>query len=196
VVGTRLLFLGFVAALAVQRLFELRLSRRNEQRMRQRGGREHAPETYRWIVTLHAAWFAAMVLEVFACRRTPALPLRSASGIIMAGGAREFRPRLAVTAFGVFAAGQALRLIAIRSLGWRWSTRIMTVPGAAPVQRGIYRYMRHPNYLGVELEILAVPLLHSAYCTSAVFGVANLLLLRDRIRREEQALHAYGRDNR
>ena len=185
-----MLFLGLVAVLGVQRLFELRLSRRNEQRMRQRGGREHAPETYRWIVTLHAAWFGAMLLEVFVCRRTPALPLRSASGIIMAGGAREFRPWLAVPAFGVFVAGQVLRLTAIRTLDWRWSTRIMIVPEEAPVQHGIYRYMRHPNYLGVELEILAVPLLHSAYCTSAVFGVANLLLLRDRIRREEQALYA------
>jgi methyltransferase len=176
---TRLLFGGFVAALGIQRLFELRLSRRNERLMRQRGGREHAPETYNWIVTLHAAWFASMLLEVFAGRRAP----------VLAGGAREFRPRLAVPAFVVFATGQALRLTAIRTLGWRWSTRIMTVPGALPVHRGIYRYLRHPNYLGVELEILAVPLLHSAYFTSAVFGVANALLLRDRIRREEQALH-------
>jgi methyltransferase len=175
----RLLFAGFVAALGLQRLFELRLSRRNEWRMRQRGGREHTPETYRWIVTLHAAWFAAMLLEVFA-------------------GKRKFRPRLAASAFGVFAAGQALRLTAIRTLGWRWSTRVMTVPGpeGAPVQHGIYRYIRHPNYLGVELEVLAVPLVHSAYLTSAVFGVANALLLRDRIRREEQALDTYGRDNR
>jgi methyltransferase len=169
VVGTRLLFLGFVAALGVQRLFELRLSQRNEQRMLQRGGREHTSGTYRWIVTLHAAWFAAMLLEVFV-------------------GRRKFHPRLAVPAFGVFAAGQALRLTAIRTLGWRWSTRVMTVPGASPVQHGIYRYIRHPNYLGVELEILAAPLLHSAYLTSAVFGVANALLLRDRIRREEQAM--------
>ena len=176
---TRRLFLGFVAALGLQRLFELRLSRHNEQWMHQRGGREHAPETYRWIVTLHAAWFAAMLLEVFAGRRT-------------------FYLRLALPAFGMFVAGQALRLTAIRTLGWRWSTRIMTVPGpeGAPVQHGIYRYMRHPNYLGVELEILAVPIMYSAYFTSAVFGVANALLLRDRIRREEQALYAYGRDNR
>lgn len=170
-VGTRLLFLGFVAALGVQRMFELRLSKRNERRMRQRGGREHTPETYRWIVTLHAAWFAAMLLEVFA-------------------GRRKFHPRLGALALSLFAAGQALRLTAIRTLGWRWSTRVMTVPGPAgePVHRGIYRYLRHPNYLGVELEILAVPLLHSAYLTSAMFGVANALLLRDRIRREEQAL--------
>ena len=170
-VGTRLLFLGFVAALGVQRLFELRLSRRNERRMRQCGGREHTPGTYRRIVTLHAAWFAAMLLEVFA-------------------GRRKFHPRLAVLALSLFAAGQALRLTAIRTLGWRWSTRVMTVPGpaGAPVQHGIYRYMRHPNYLGVELEILAAPLLHSAYLTSVVFGVANALLLRDRIRREERVL--------
>jgi methyltransferase len=178
-VVTRILFLVFVAALGVQRLFELRLSRRNERRMLQRGGREHTPETYRWIVTLHAAWFAAMLLEVFAARR-------------------KFRPRLAVLALSLFAAGQALRLTAIRTLGWRWSTRVMTVPGpgGAPVQHGIYRYIRHPNYLGVELEILAAPLVHSAYLTSAVFGFANLLLLRDRIRREEEALDAYGREYR
>ena len=173
-VGTRLLFLSFVAALGVQRLLELRLSRRNERMMRQRGGREHTSKTYHWIVTLHAAWFAAMLLEVFA-------------------GRRKFHPWVAVPAFGVFAAGQALRLTAIRTLGWRWSTRVMTVPGASPMRRGIYQYMRHPNYLGVELEILAAPLLHSAYLTSAVFGVANALLLRARIRREEQALEE---DNR
>jgi methyltransferase len=178
-VVTRLLFAGFVAALGLQRFFELRLSRRNERRMRQHGGREHAPETYRWIVALHAAWFAAMLLEVFA-------------------GRRKFRPRVAALALSLFAAGQVLRLTAIRTLGWRWSTRIMTVPGpeGARVQHGIYRYIHHPNYLGVELEILAVPLLHSASLTSTVFGAANALLLRDRIRREEQALDTYGRDNR
>jgi methyltransferase len=64
----------------------------------------------------------------------------------------------------------------------------MTVPGEARVQHGIYRYLRHPNYLGVQLEILAAPLMYSAYLTSIVFGIANALLLRDRIRREERAL--------
>ena len=171
---TRLLFLGFVAALGMQRLFELRLSRRNEQWMRRRGGREHAPGTYRQIVVLHAAWFAAMLLEVFA-------------------GRRKFHLQVAVLALSLFGAGQALRLTAIRTLGWRWSTRILTVPGEAQVQHGIYRYIRHPNYLGVELEILAAPLVHSAYLTSAVFGAANLLLLRARIRREEQALEEEDR---
>jgi methyltransferase len=111
-------------------------------------------------------------------------------------GRRKFRPRLAALALGLVAAGQALRLTAIRTLGPRWSTRVMTVPGASPVQDGIYRYIHHPNYLGVELEIMAVPLVHAAYLTSAAFGVANALLLRDRIRREEQALDASGREDR
>ena len=139
--------------------------------MRERGGHEHAPETYPWIMGLHAAWFAAMLLEVFV-------------------GRRSFRPQLATPALALFAAGQALRLTAIRTLGWRWSTRVMTVPGpdGVPVQHGIYRYIRHPNYLGVQLEILCAPLVHSACLTSAVFGVANALLLHDRLRREEQAL--------
>ena len=168
---TRWLFAGFIAALGLQRLFELRLSRRNERRMLLNGGRQHAPETYRWIVTLHAAWFAATLLEVFA-------------------GKRKFHPLLAGLALSVFITGQALRLTAIRTLGWRWSTRVMTVPGpaGAPVRHGIYRYLRHPNYLGVELELVSAPLLHSAYLTSIVFGIANALLLRDRIRREERAL--------
>ena len=166
-----MLFAGFVAGLGLQRGFELRLSRRNQQRILQRGGSEHTPETYPWIVALHAAWFVAMLLEVFA-------------------GKRKFRPRLAVLAFSLFATGQALRLTAMRTLGWRWSTRVMTVSGQAPVRHGIYRYLRHPNYLGVELEIVSAPLIHSAYLTSAVFGIVNALLLRDRIRREEQALDA------
>ena len=166
---SRLWFACFVAALAVQRLFELRLSKRNERLILQRGGREHTPETYPWIVTLHTAWFASMLLEVFL-------------------GKRAFRPRLAALALSLFTIGQALRLLAIRTLGWRWSTRVMTVPGAPPVRHGIYRSVRHPNYLGVEFEILAAPLVHSAWLTSAAFGTANLLLLRDRIRREERAL--------
>jgi methyltransferase len=195
-VVTRLVFLGFVAALGLQRIFELRLSSQNEQKMRQRGGREHAPETYRWIVALHAAWFAAMLGEVFVGKLTPTLHPSLTGRCRGAGGAREFHPRLAALAFILFAAGQGLRLIAIRTLGWRWSTRVMTVPGpeGAPVRHGIYRYLRHPNYLGVQLEIIAVPLLHSAYLTSAVFGIVNALLLRDRIRREEKALDTYGRE--
>jgi methyltransferase len=68
----------------------------------------------------------------------------------------------------------------------------MILPGAQPINHGIYRFIRHPNYLGVILEIGAVPLLHSAYLTAIVFSIANALLLAWRIRTEETALKAHN----
>ncbi len=95
---------------------------------------------------------------------------------------------LSLLALVTLIAGQGLRYAALLSLGWRWTVRVMTIPGLPPVRNGIYRYLRHPNYLGVVLEILAVPLLHSAYVTAIVFSLANMLLLTARIRTEDRAL--------
>ena len=157
--------------LAGQRLLELRLSKQNEKRMMQQGGREHAAGHFRFMKVLHTGWFVAMVAEAGWLRR-------------------PFRPALAAVAGLVAVLGQFLRYAAIRTLGRRWTVRIVTVPGQPPVRHGIYRYLRHPNYLGVVLEIAAVPLLHTAYLTSLVFSLANALLLRTRIRAEEEALAA------
>jgi methyltransferase len=162
-------YLIVVLALAAQRLLELRLSRRNEALIRAAGGREHAPHQVTWMKVIHTSWFAAMLVEVFA-------------------GRRPFHPWLAGPAALLFLAGQALRYAAIRTLGWRWTIRVMTVPGAPPVTSGLYRAIRHPNYVGVALEVAAVPLLHSAYLTAAVYTLANALLLAARIRAEERAL--------
>jgi methyltransferase len=68
----------------------------------------------------------------------------------------------------------------------------MPVPGLPPVTTGIYRFARHPNYVGVALEIVGLPLVHTAYVTAIVFSIANALLLRLRIREEEAALAAQG----
>jgi methyltransferase len=87
------------------------------------------------------------------------------------------------------AAGQVLRYLAIRALAERWSTRIYVVPDAPLIQHGIYRFLRHPNYWGVILEIACVPLIHAAYGTSILWSLANLVLLRHRIRLEELALN-------
>lgn len=168
---TRTLFFALLALLAGQRLLELRLSKRNEKRLLQQGGREHAAEHFGVMKALHTSWFVAMIVEVAWLRR-------------------PFRPALAAVAGLAALLGQTLRYAAIRTLGRRWTVRIVTVPDQAPVRRGIYRYLRHPNYLGVALEIAAVPLLHTAYLTSLAFSVANALLLRTRIRAEEAALEA------
>lgn len=163
------LFLFLVILLGIQRLAELRRSSRNERRILDLGGSEHAPHQFRVMRLLHITWFLAMVAEVF-------------------GLQRPFHPALALGASFVFLAGQALRYAAIHTLGERWTVRVMTLPGAKPVNGGIYRYIRHPNYLGVIFEIGAVPLLHSAYLTSIFFSIANALLLVWRIHTEEAAL--------
>ena len=166
---TRWTFLLLLVALGVQRLMELRLSARHERRILELGGREHAPGQFRVMRLLHIAWFLAIIAEVF-------------------GLQRPFVPALALMSSLVFLAGQALRYGAIRTLGERWTVRVMTLPGTKPISGGIYRYIRHPNYLGVILEIGAVPLLHGAYLTAISFSIANALLLAWRIQTEEAAL--------
>jgi methyltransferase len=88
----------------------------------------------------------------------------------------------------LFGLGQFLRLWAIRTLGRFWTVRVWVVPGTTPVRRGPYRYLRHPNYLGVALELLAAPLLFGAWRTAVLATLANLLVLAIRIRVEERAL--------
>jgi methyltransferase len=166
---TRAVFTVFVAVVAAQRVLELKRSARNESEIRARGGREHAPWQMPWMRALHGSWLAATVLEVWLVPRA-------------------FDPRLAAPAFALFATGQALRFAAIHTLGWRWTVRVMTVPGLAPVRSGIYRLVNHPNYVGVVLEIAALPLIHSAYATSLVFSALNGALLRWRVRAENAAL--------
>lgn len=170
---TQILFVGIVLALAAQRLFELRLSRRNEARILAQGGCEHAPEHFAVMKILHTTWFLAMIVEAVWLDR-PFVPLLSLGALI------------------VLTIGQSLRYAAMRALGWRWTVRIMTLPDMPPITRGIYRYLRHPNYLGVILEMASVPLLHTAVLTALFFSLANARLLTIRIRAEEKALSAHN----
>lgn len=167
---TRKIFVVVVALLALQRLLELRLSRRNEKRIAAQGGQEFFPAQIQVMKVLHTAWFGSMLYEVIMLKR-PFLPLLSSLSTV------------------VLAAGQVLRYTAIRTLGERWTVNVMCIPGAALVQKGIYRWIRHPNYLGVALEIAAVPLLHGAYLTAAIFSTLNALVLSWRIRSEEKVLN-------
>jgi methyltransferase len=168
---TELAFTVLVAAVAVQRLYELRLSRRNQAGLEARGGREHAPRQLRWMTLVHSGWLVAMLVEVWVF-------------------GRGFTWALAGPALVLFAAGQTLRYLAISALGRRWTVSIVTVPGERVVTRGVYRYLRHPNYLGVVLEIAALPLIHGAWVTALLFSAANAGVLAMRIRAEEQALAA------
>jgi methyltransferase len=170
---TRVLYAGLVAVVAVQRLAELRLSARHRRLLLARGGVEHGAGHYPWMVLLHAAFLPACVLEVWLLGR-PLLPW------------------LAVTCGGALAVALALRLWAIAALGERWSTRVIVVSGAPLVSAGPYRFLRHPNYLAVVLEIAALPLLHTAWLTALLFSAANAVLLAVRVRVEENALAGAG----
>jgi methyltransferase len=151
---------------SIQRLLELRLSRRNERRLRARGAVECGRGHYPFMVALHALWLLSTAVEG---SRSP--------------GARPGRNALAA-----FLLAQPLRYWAIASLGDHWSTRILVVPGEKPVRRGPYRYINHPNYLVVVVEILALPLIFGARFTALVFSILNAVLLVVRIREEERAL--------
>jgi methyltransferase len=162
-------YLGFLALLGLERVLELRISERNARWALRRGGVELGREHFTPMALLHGAFLIGCAAEV-----------------VLAG--RPFLPALGLAMLVAALAAQALRYWAIASLGRHWNVRVIVVPGADVVTRGPYRYLRHPNYLAVVVEGLAVPLIHGAWLTAAAFTVLNAVLLSVRIRCEEQAL--------
>jgi methyltransferase len=166
---TRVLYTLLVALVAAGRLVELRIAGRNLRRLLARGGVEAAPGHYRWMVLQHAAFLICCPLEVWLL-------------------GRPFLPWLGVPMLVLVGLAMALRYWVISTLDGRWTTRIVVLPGSSPVTGGPYRFLRHPNYLAVIAEIFALPLVHTAWLTAIVFSALNALLLRVRIRAEEEAL--------
>jgi len=166
---SRVAFTVLVALVAVQRLAELARSRRNEAALRAQGAIEHAPWQVPMLACLHGAWLVSILAEVWLLRP-------------------PFRPVLAAFALVGLIVGQGLRLAAIRTLGDRWTVRVMTLPATPRVTRGLYSWLRHPNYAGVVLEIASLPLIHGAVVTAVVFSLLNAVALVLRIGVESRAL--------
>jgi methyltransferase len=101
---------------------------------------------------------------------------------------RPFLPWLGWPMLAVVVATMALRYWVIATLGERWTTRVLVLPAVPLVARGPYRFLRHPNYLAVAVEVVALPLVHTAWLTALVCGVANGAILAWRIRIEDAAL--------
>ena len=164
------LFHLVVAATVLERIAELVVSARNARWAFARGGVERGRGHFPPMVALHSGLIVSSVAEVH-----------------LAG--RQFIPALGWTALAVVLAAQGLRWWCIATLGRQWNTRVIVVPGLALVRSGPYRWLRHPNYLAVVLEGLALPLVHSAWITALGFTVLNAaLLLGARIPTEERAL--------
>jgi methyltransferase len=168
-VVTQTAYTLFIAALGLERCFELWLSRRNALWAKRDGAVEYGSEHFVWMKLLHGAFFFGCVAEVWLL-------------------SRPFVPWLGVTCLVLAALSQALRYWTIATLGRRWNVQVLVLPGVPAVTSGPFRYLRHPNYLAVVVEGLAVPLMHGAIFTAVAFTILNAALLRVRIRCEERAL--------
>ncbi|MEO7504323.1 MAG: isoprenylcysteine carboxylmethyltransferase family protein [Sphingomicrobium sp.] len=155
--------IAILAFVTLQRVAELPIARANTKRLLAAGGHEVAPLHYPLIVGLHAAWLGALWWLA------PGRPINLAMLIL----------------FAVLEAG---RVWVLRTLGDRWTTRIIVLPGEALVARGPYRFVDHPNYLVVIGEIAVLPLVFGLWRVAVIFTLLNLAIIAVRIRAENQAL--------
>lgn len=163
------IFLWMIFAFLIfQRLGELALANRNRKWMLERGAKEWGERHYFLFIILHSLFFLSVIVEYI---WTPYL----------------FTPFF-YFAFGAFILLQILRVWCISTLGKRWNTRILVIPEEEPFRKGIYKYIRHPNYVIVFFELLVIPFLFHAYLTALVFPFLHLLVLAVRIPAEERAL--------
>ncbi|MFB6657025.1 isoprenylcysteine carboxyl methyltransferase family protein [Streptomyces microflavus] len=162
-------YTALVLAVAVERLAELVVARRNTRWSLARGGTEAGSAHYPAMVVLHTALLAGCLAEVHLADR-------------------PFLPAVGWTMVAVVVAAQLLRWWCITTLGPRWNTRVIVVPGLPLVSGGPYRRLRHPNYVAVAAEGIALPLVHGAWVTALVFTLLNGVLMAVRIRCEDEAL--------
>lgn len=164
-------FTVLVAAVAAERLVELAVSARHLRWARERGGVEHGAGHYPFMAAVHTLLLVSCVVEVHLADR-------------------PFVPWLGWPMLVVVALTQALRWWCVRTLGPQWNTRIVVVPGLPLVDRGPYRWLRHPNYVAVVVEVAALPLVHTAWVTAVVFSALDAVVLSVRIPAEQRALTA------
>jgi methyltransferase len=164
-------YLVLILLTGVERIVELVISRRNAAIAFGKGGIEYGFRHFPFMVALHTGLLIACVAEVFLFNR-------------------EFIPLLGWPMLALAVLAQAGRYWCIASLGEQWNTRVIVVPGAGRVAaKGPYRWLRHPNYVIVAIEGIALPLVYDAWVTAIVFTVLNaILLLRFRIPIENGAL--------
>ena len=166
---TPMFYYGFIAAIGAERLVELVVSRRNARWSFAQGGREFGRGHYPVMVGMHTLLLVSCIVEV-------------------ATTDRPFLPWLGWPMVGVVAASTALRWWCVSTLGKHWNPRLIVIKGAPLVSNGPYRWLHHPNYTAVVVEVAALPLVHSAWMTAIVFSIANALVLTVRIRAENVAL--------
>ncbi|MCP2257328.1 alkylresorcinol O-methyltransferase [Streptoalloteichus tenebrarius] len=170
--ASTLVYLGLVLLVTAERWDELKRSRRQLDWARSRGGVEFGVRHYPAVLLLHGGLLVGCLVEPWAAQR-------------------PFLPALAWPMAALTVAAQALRRWCITALGPRWTARIVVLPGVPLVTSGPYRWFRHPHYLAVLVEGVALPMTHSAWLTASLFSALYLLTLAVRIRTEQEA-HAWA----
>lgn len=164
-------FMALLLTVALLRLVELRISKRHQDEMIARGAAKIDEPRFRWMVLLHTAVLLGAALEVVFLKR-PLIPW------------------LAAPMFAIFLAANAVRWWVIRTLGQHWNVQVMDSTGLGVVTTGPFRYVRHPNYAAVFAEMLALPLIHTAWITAALGALAHIAVLGQRLSTEERVLFA------
>jgi methyltransferase len=164
-------YLALLALVGLERLVELRISRRNQRNLEKLGVRKVTEPHFRWLVFMHGGILAFAAAEVLLLHR----PLI---------------PALAIAMATLFVFSNVLRWWVIRTLAGLWNVEIMASSRLGIVTSGPYRWVRHPNYVGVVMEVFALPMIHTAWITALAGTLAYLEILRRRIRSEEGVLMA------
>ncbi|MBM7654862.1 isoprenylcysteine carboxyl methyltransferase family protein [Neobacillus cucumis] len=168
-------FILLIIIIVSQRIFELYIAKRNEKWIKQQGAVEFGQKHYKFMVLLHLSFFISLITENFLFER----------------GISVFWPVL----LSIFCVSQAIRIWAMTSLGKHWNTKILVLANERIVNKGPYRFLKHPNYLVVALEIFTVPMLFNCFYTAILFSLLNILMLMIRIPMEEKALKTLTRYN-
>lgn len=164
-----ILYLLLLVVVALLRIFELRISRRHQQQMVAGGASKVNEPRFFWMVALHTAVLIGAAVEVVFLHR-------------------PFYPILATICFIIFLAANAVRWWVIRTLGEHWNVQVMNSTSLGVITTGPFKYVRHPNYAAVFVEMLVLPLIHTAWITAIAGSLAHILVLSQRLATEERVL--------
>lgn len=164
-------YLGLLVAVALLRMFELRISRRNRQQMLAQGAVKVDKPLFRWVVLVHTAVLIGAALEVVFLRR-------------------PFLPLLAGVMSALFIGSNLVRLWVVISMGQHWNVQVMNSTSLGIVTSGPFRFVRHPNYAAVFVEMFSLPLIHTAWLTALLGCIGYAVAIAQRISVEESVLLA------
>ena len=167
-------YLGLLVVVALLRFYELLISRSHQREMLANGASRVVDPIFRPMVILHTAVLLGCAIEVVFLHR-------------------PFYPLLAAICFTIFLAANVVRWWVIRTLGEHWNVEVINSTSMGVITTGPFHYVRHPNYAAVFVEMLALPLIHSAWLTAGIGSAAHILILSRRIRTEERVLFSDAR---